>query len=180
MLTLLLFIGCDGQTKIVLEPSDNVVVVQDLDGDGYTADEDCDDSSALINPSAPELCDGQDNNCNDEIDEGFDADADGHLSLADCAFGTDCDDSDATINPDAEDIPYDGIDQDCSGADSADTDGDGYDASEAGGEDCDDSNPLTYEGAPEICDSQDNNCDAEADEALDEDGDGFDTVCGGD
>jgi len=144
----------------------------DNDEDGYAADVDCNDEDASIHPDAEEICDEIDNNCNDEIDEGFDADADGHYSLADCAFGTDCDDSDATINPDAEDIPYDGIDQDCSGADSADTDGDGYDASEAGGEDCDDSNPdinpdaedIPKNGVDEDCDGEDN---------IDGDGDGF-------
>jgi hypothetical protein len=45
---------------------------------------DCDDSRRDVHPNAPEICDGRDNNCNGEIDEGqtlrryLDADGDGH------------------------------------------------------------------------------------------------------
>jgi len=145
----------------------------DDDHDGFTDDVDCDDNNAAVNPEAEEICDEIDNNCDDVIDEGFDADEDGHFDADQCDFGTDCDDGNADINPDAEDIPYDGIDQDCSGADSADTDGDGYDAVEAGGDDCDDSNPdinpaaedIPKNGIDEDCNGEDN---------LDGDNDGFD------
>jgi RHS repeat-associated protein len=50
----------------------------DNDGDGYYAinencpeGNDCNDTNASIYPGATELCDGKDNNCNDQIDEGF-------------------------------------------------------------------------------------------------------------
>ena len=80
-LFLLFATACRNSIKSVVVPNDDAVVVQDLDGDGYTSDEDCDDSSELVNPSATELCDGQDNNCDDQIDEGvlstFYTDADG-------------------------------------------------------------------------------------------------------
>ncbi len=41
----------------------------DLDGFGY--DEDCDDSDSSTYPGAPETCDNEDNDCDGEIDEGF-------------------------------------------------------------------------------------------------------------
>lgn len=42
----------------------------DADGDGYDASADCDDHDASVYPGARELCDGKDNNCNGNIDEG--------------------------------------------------------------------------------------------------------------
>ncbi|MCA1800690.1 MAG: hypothetical protein LC650_05300, partial [Actinobacteria bacterium] len=53
----------------------------DVDGDGFCSDVDCDDNDSSVFPGAPELCDGIDNNCDGEIDEGvlntYYADADG-------------------------------------------------------------------------------------------------------
>lgn len=50
----------------------------------------------------------------------------------------DCDDNDPERYPGATDVPYDGIDQDCSDSDLTDVDGDGHDALEVDGDDCDD------------------------------------------
>ncbi|MEL0457599.1 MopE-related protein, partial [Flavobacteriaceae bacterium SZ-1-7] len=102
---------------------------------GYVADDsDCDDTTISVHPNAPEICDGIDNNCDGNIDEGVtttfyaDLDNDGYgdssNSIDACSQpvgyvsnDSDCDDSDFTINPDATDIPNDGIDQDCNGED---------------------------------------------------------------
>ena len=43
----------------------------DDDGDGFSEfDGDCNDQDSRIHPEMEEICDGDDNNCNDEIDEG--------------------------------------------------------------------------------------------------------------
>jgi len=104
----------------------------DGDGDGLSADEgDCDDGDASINPYAAEVCDGVDNDCDDEIDEGAvdvstwyaDVDGDGYgdadstTSACEAPSGhvandEDCDDRDASIHPDAEEL-CDGVDNDC-------------------------------------------------------------------
>jgi len=57
--------------------------------------------------AAPLMC-----TCHDE-------DADGYYD-ADCG-GLDCDDGDSGINPDATDVPLDGVDQNCDGADNTQT-----------------------------------------------------------
>jgi Putative metal-binding motif len=92
------------------------------------------DCSALT-PDA-EVCDGIDNDCNEEIDEGFeDFDANG---IADC------------VEPSDEDRDGDPDITDCAIWD-----------------------PEIYNGAPEVCDGVDNNCDGQIDEGFpdrDEDG----------
>ncbi len=78
----------------------------------------------------------------------------------------DCDDANPYVNPYADDIPYDGIDQDCDGEDLTDVDGDGFDAKDVGGDDCEDANSLIYPGAEEVCDRRDNDCDTFVDETC--------------
>jgi hypothetical protein len=133
---------CDGE--IDEDPPD--VWYADNDEDGYgdaTAsttscdpgsgwvdnDGDCDDSDATIHPEALELCNGLDDDCDEEIDEGLDltwyADADGDgygdasVTTAACDAGSgwvdnelDCDDSNPSINPLATEV-CDGLDNDC-------------------------------------------------------------------
>jgi hypothetical protein len=123
-------------------------------------------------PSTEEICDGQDNDGDGLVDEGFDEDGDGWTTC----WG-DCDDDDPFIHPDAPDV-CDGIDNDCSGATDEQFDDDGDGDSECGS-DCDDNDPATSGHLPEICDGVDNNCDDVVDEGFDEDGDGW-LTCRGD
>lgn len=100
---------------------------------GYAdVDSDCDDSEAVVNPGAAEICDGLDNNCDGEIDEGLatstyylDNDNDGHGVNSDtvvaCALPkgyavntNDCNNSDATVHPGAAEL-CDSKDNDCDG-----------------------------------------------------------------
>jgi hypothetical protein len=113
----------------------------DLDADGYTEAEDCDDDDAAINPGADELCDEVDNNCDGLIDVGAidaetfygDADEDGYagdavtVSACEAPPGfsdtiTDCDDLNASAFPGGVEV-CDGADNDCDGLlDSVDDD----------------------------------------------------------
>ena len=43
--------------------------VADNDGDGFSSDEDCDDSDAATHPEGQESCDGVDNDCDGVVDE---------------------------------------------------------------------------------------------------------------
>ena len=101
--------------------------------------DDCNDLSADTYPGADELCDGEDNDCDDEVDETPAVDAPTYYVDADGdGYGTE----DTTIT-DQCDLPS------------------GY-AEEAG--DCDDTDANTYPGADEYCDGEDDDCDGTIDE----------------
>ena len=88
----------------------------------------------------------------------------------------DCDPDDPWTYPGANEIPYDGIDNDCAGdGDLTDVDGDGVDGiGVEGGTDCNDNNPTVYPGADEVCyNGIDENCDG-LEDTSDCDGDGHD------
>jgi uncharacterized protein (TIGR02145 family) len=138
--------GLDNDCDGLVDEDAGSIFYQDSDGDGfggsttiqsctqpsgYVAQSgDCDDSDANINPSAVEVCDGIDNNCDGVFDEGLtstfyqDLDGDGFgslITIQSCtqpsgyvAQGGDCDDSDATINPNSVEV-CDGIDNNCDG-----------------------------------------------------------------
>jgi len=112
---------------------DNTTVIDCTSPQGYVAvGGDCNDQDNLVHPTAMEQCDGVDNNCNGNIDDGVqamtffqDLDNDGYgddnSTLSDClqpqgyvATGGDCNDLDPNIHPDATDV-CDGVDNNCSG-----------------------------------------------------------------
>ncbi len=113
-----------------------VDLAEDADDDRYPVNEDCDDKNAAVFPGASEICDGVDNNCDGEIDEGVvelqytDADGDTYgdpnAPVSTCGEtlagvvhnDSDCDDTDLTVNPQGDEAVAlcDDLDNDCDGA----------------------------------------------------------------
>jgi len=196
---------CDGEVD---EDGEGAVPVwPDRDGDGFgdaqsashlacaagpaesTVGGDCADADEAVHPDATETCDGIDEDCDGEVDEGLprpiwypDRDRDGYGRPGDAVRSCvrpdghvgnalDCDDRRQTVFPGAPDVPYDDLDADCAGDDDRDADGDGL-RPEPWGPDCDDTRGDVYPGAPEVpYDGVDANCDPADDN--DADGDGF-------
>ena len=134
-------------------PPEDTATVVDLDGDGIPSDVDCNDGDAAVSPTATELCDGIDNNCDGQVDE-----ADGAGAF--------------TWYPDA--------DGDGFGLGAGEVVGctlpEGY--AEQGG-DCNDALATSFPGATETCNGVDDDCDGEVDNGVlstfyaDSDADGY-------
>jgi MYXO-CTERM domain-containing protein len=170
---------------------------------GYVADySDCDDTLGATNPSASEVCDSIDNNCDGSIDEYTaidaltwydDSDFDGYGnpndSMNSCsqptgyvADNSDCNDGEETTYPGADEY-CDGYDNNCNGninENSAvdalnwyqDSDLDGYGNSNTPMNSC--SQPTGYVADYSDCDDQDNTIHVEAEEIW---YDGIDQNC---
>ena len=148
--------NCDG---VVDEGYELLDLYLDDDGDGYgneplepscvsyfgtsTLNGDCNDDNSAVNPSANEMCDGMDNDCNGQVDDDaldatryyFDADGDGFGLSTQSEWA--CEPSDGFV--------------------------DNY-------QDCDDTSSLIYPNAIEECDGVDNDCDGlidQLDDSLD-------------
>ena len=162
----LLLASC-GRTEVPKETGvdddsggDSALDSTDADGDGFSQEEDCNDSDPAVNPDARELCDGIDNDCDGLFD-----DEDSNV------FGTD------TWYPDYD---LDGYGEDRLGVESCEQPS-GYVDNNL---DCLDTNGDVHLDADEICDGIDNDCDGvtDGDDAtdahtwyIDEDADGYGT-----
>jgi len=97
--------------------------IEDLDGDGSSACEDCDDNDPNNFPGNTEICDGQDNDCDGIVPaEEVDDDLDGYTECE-----GDCDDANDQVYPGALEI-CNGLDDDCDALlppNELDDDGDG-------------------------------------------------------
>ncbi len=146
-----------------------------------------------IHPSQTESCNGVDDNCNGEVDEGQpvgtyfpDCDGDRYGDSLAAALGmgcsarqfpacngrpaitdhTDCDDTESRRHPGQPEVCGPVWDVGCLGADPFDRDGDHFDDVACGGTDCNDMNVALNPAATEVCNDADENCNGLVDEGL--------------
>lgn len=112
----------------------------DLDHDGVSQLDDCNDTDADMLPGATEVCDGRDNDCDGAID----------------------DDDAEVVDPVEWFIDHDG---DGFGVESVRACRRPDGVADRGG-DCDDEDGTTFPGAAEVCDGLDNGCDGGVDDAC--------------
>jgi alpha-tubulin suppressor-like RCC1 family protein len=174
----------DGTTKVSCEkPSDEYV-------SSATAG-DCNDADSSMNPGRTEICDGKDNNCNGQIDEGFNVGQSCTVGVGECArtgqyvcnqdgTGTECNATPGTPTPEV----CDGLDNDCDGQTDEgvllvfyrDQDGDGYGYANNSTQAC--SQPTGYVSNSSDCDDNNANLNPSTIWFKDADFDGFYPVGG--
>lgn len=126
---------------------------------------DCADGNGQIFPGAPERCDGVDNNCDTQNNEGFTVGAACPTGKT-CPGQVACETDGGTRCAEQLLTWFVDFDRDQLGALDAGTSlacdpPSGYVAASA---DCDDGDPFTYAAAAELCDRKDNDCDGTSDE----------------
>ena len=158
--------GLSDGDEVILYSTDPLVADQDADSDGYYWFQDCVDSNASINPSAIEILDGIDQDCDSEIDENFltlDSDGDGlydHDEFHVHNTNPNANDTDGDSLNDGEEVNIHSTDPLTPEID-ADNDGVLWLF------DCNDINASIYPGATEMWNGMDDDCDSIVDEDVD-------------
>ncbi|HIF04865.1 MAG TPA: hypothetical protein EYQ80_05610 [Candidatus Poseidoniales archaeon] len=168
----------DGMTdsqEIFFYHTDPLVPDPDTDADGWYWFQDCNDTNPLVHPAMQELLNGIDDDCDEDIDEGFsvmDSDNDGLSDYAeyyDYLTNRTNPDTDGDGLSDGDEVIMHGTDPLVPDAD-ADMD-DWY-----WFQDCNESDFNIHPGAPELLNGIDDDCDEDIDEDFngsDSDGDGL-------
>ncbi|WP_242095158.1 MopE-related protein [Aestuariivivens sediminicola] len=191
------YLDADGDT---FGDSNTTTLANTQPADYVSDNTDCNDAETNVNPDATEVCDGIDNDCDGLIDDAdpsvtgqttyyVDGDGDGYGDASDAGAlycsdpgagfslsNTDCNDANNGIYPGATEIPDNGVDEDCDGADLLtwylDADGDTFGDSNTStlantqpadhvsdNTDCNDTEASVNPDATEVCDGIDNDCD---------------------
>nr|AYM53283.1 hypothetical protein [Cystobacter fuscus] len=133
-------------------------------------DRDCDDTRKERYSTATELCNGVNDNCDDVVDEGFNTGATCTGELG-CGGKIECATTTQSVCKVVTSTWYLDGDQDGHGAKATEIKACGTTAPGsnyvASSDDCDDTKNNVYTGAPEFCDTLDNNCNNQTDEGFD-------------